>query len=222
MLISSAGAAAAPRSRRAGTPPRAPGALAGSSAVDLGADSDRRLRRKRRQREQRQQRPQPRRQRAAAPPRPGTRGSGASSARRCLRRARREGSNRPSCGDGSSARRLGALLHQRRHAVEHAAALAAAHRAAVRGELLALHAKGGAAGRAARDQAHRRSPASSAQPSSRPASAMLEPRRVGARHLVGLRLEDAGERDAPPARARASSGASTISGWARMLDTTTS
>ena len=104
---------------------------------------------------------------AAAPPRPGTPARGRHRARWPRPApARREGSNRPSCGEGSSAsRRSARLLHQRGHAVEHAAALAAAHLAAVRGELVALHAERRAAHRAARDQIHLRAPASSAQPS---------------------------------------------------------
>jgi len=62
---------------------------------------------------------------------------------------------------------LVALLNQRRHAVEHVAAFAAAHGAGVRRELLGLHAERGAATWTARDQAHRRSPSSSTQRSSR-------------------------------------------------------
>ena len=60
-----------------------------------------------------------------------------------------------------------ALLHERGYAVEHAAAFAAAHGARLRGELRALHAKGGAADRAAGDEAHRRTPDSNTQSSSR-------------------------------------------------------
>jgi len=63
--------------------------------------------------------------------------------------------------------RLRALLHQRADAVEDGGALAAPHPPAARGELLALHPESGAADRAARDEAHRRVPATSDQPSSR-------------------------------------------------------
>src|SRR5688500_5385818 len=68
------------------------------------------------------------------------------------------------------AARLVALAHQRGDAVERVAALAATDRAEMRGELLALHAKGGAAARTTRDQAQMRRPARSAQPSSRAAT----------------------------------------------------
>src|SRR5688572_22220240 len=67
---------------------------------------------------------------------------------------------------------LGALFHQRRHAVEGAAALAAAHGSEVRGKLIALHAKRRAACGAARNEIHFLDPPSSAQPSSLAASAM--------------------------------------------------
>ena len=60
-----------------------------------------------------------------------------------------------------------ALFHQRRHAVEHAAALAAAHGPGLGRKLRTLHAKGRAADRAARDEAHRRIPESKTHSSSR-------------------------------------------------------
>ena len=115
--------------------------------------------------------------------------------------------------------------------IEDLGAAAAAHPAFRHLKLVLDHAEHGAAGRAARDQAHARLPVSARvalaghQDPAVLAVADLQrqPRRIGRLQFIRLAFQDAGEHQLPAgARCSISSGASSFSGVARMFASTTS